>query len=119
MLSDTTSLTPKHNTQHKGETDAGVGTCTDNGGDKSISITCKDGGKLKGNIPNKKSVRCYTCRKKIGMLVFTCNCSSELKFCSSHVQPESHKCTFDHKSLAIERLSSTLPKVVHDKVIRI
>ena len=69
--------------------------------------------------PKKKSVRCHVCRKKIGMLVFRCKCSSELTFCSSHVQPESHNCTFDHKSDAIGRLEATLPKITHDKIIRI
>tara|TARA_B110000285_G_C15026619_1_gene564494 strand:+ start:821 stop:1177 length:357 start_codon:yes stop_codon:yes gene_type:complete len=71
----------------------------------------------KSNKP--KSVRCEVCRKKIGLLVFKCKCSSELKFCSSHVQPELHSCIFDHKTDAIERLSNTLPKVVGDKIIRI
>ena len=70
-------------------------------------------------ISKKKSVRCEVCRKKIGMLVFKCKCSSELTFCSSHIQPELHECTFDHKSDALERLSSTLTKVVADKIIRI
>tara|TARA_B110001469_G_scaffold127611_1_gene149261 strand:+ start:6694 stop:7089 length:396 start_codon:yes stop_codon:yes gene_type:complete len=67
----------------------------------------------------KRSVRCNVCRKKIGMLVFRCKCSSEFTFCSSHVQPEYHNCTFDHKSDALERLSSTLTKVVAEKIIRI
>ena len=75
-------------------------------------------GKEKKNH-KKRSVRCEVCRKKIGLLVFRCKCSSELTFCSSHVQPEYHHCTFDHKSDALERLSSTLTKVVADKIIRI
>jgi hypothetical protein len=88
--------------------------------DNSISNGGKDVDVIKGKkSAKKKSVRCEVCRKKIGMLVFKCKCSSELTFCSSHVQPESHECLFDHKSDAIERLSSTLTKVVGDKIIRI
>ena len=93
--------------------------------DKSISSNCdmngeKDIDAIKGKkIHKKKSVRCEVCRKKIGMLVFKCKCSSELTFCSSHIQPKLHECTFDHKSDALERLSSTLTKVVADKIIRI
>ena len=93
--------------------------------DKSISSNGgmnaeKDVDAIKGKKSSKKkSVRCEVCRKKIGMLVFRCKCSSELTFCSSHVQPESHNCLFDHKSDALERLSSTLTKVVADKIIRI
>lgn len=39
--------------------------------------------------------RCMVCRKKLGVIEFTCKC--EKKFCISHLQPQEHKCTYDYK----------------------
>ena len=47
---------------------------------------------------------------------FTCKCG--LDFCVSHVQPELHNCSFDHKSEEKGLLNSKLIKVVHDKIQR-
>jgi predicted nucleic acid binding AN1-type Zn finger protein len=41
------------------------------------------------------SPRCTMCRKKLGLLEFTCKC--EKKFCISHLQPEEHQCTYNYK----------------------
>lgn len=65
----------------------------------------------------KKKNRCTMCNKKLGLLGFECKCN--LMFCSSHLNPETHSCTFDYKSEQSKKLEKTLVKVVADKVIRI
>ena len=40
--------------------------------------------------------RCDCCKKKLGIMVFDCKC--ELKLCINCRYPETHKCTFDHKT---------------------
>lgn len=65
----------------------------------------------------KKKNRCTLCNKKLGLLGFECKC--KLIFCSSHLNPETHSCTFDYKSEQSKKLEKTLVKVVADKVIRI
>ena len=121
-IPDTLILTnqpePQPSSDASKEGDADLNECVPmlpNNGTESGDISIK---KVKKSN-KKKSVRCEECRKKIGSLAFKCKCSSELAFCSSHIQPELHKCTFDHKTDALDRLSSTLPKITHDKIIRI
>ncbi len=65
----------------------------------------------------KKKNRCTMCNKKLGLLGFECRC--KLMFCSLHLNPETHSCTFDYKSEQCKKLEKTLVKVVADKVIRI
>jgi AN1-type zinc finger protein 5/6 len=71
------------------------------------------------SIPKKKASRCVICRKKVGLLAFTCECSDVLKFCSSHRHPESHQCTFDHKNKGKNILEGKLVKVSGEKLIKI
>mmetsp|Transcript_71581 Transcript_71581/g.207262 ORF Transcript_71581/g.207262 Transcript_71581/m.207262 type:complete len:343 (-) Transcript_71581:182-1210(-) len=40
--------------------------------------------------------RCYTCRKKIGLTGFVCQCGYH--FCATHRYAEEHGCTFDHRA---------------------
>jgi len=40
--------------------------------------------------------RCQTCKKKLGVMPFTCKC--EKQFCITHLQPQEHACTFDYKA---------------------
>ena len=61
--------------------------------------------------------RCPMCNKKLGLMIFTCQC--EKRFCISHVQPELHNCTYDHKTKQRQELRKQLPQVVADKVIKI
>tara|TARA_B110000285_G_C14896663_1_gene501203 strand:- start:249 stop:497 length:249 start_codon:yes stop_codon:yes gene_type:complete len=58
--------------------------------------------------------RCKECKKKLGGLGFTCKCS--LMFCSSHLTPEYHNCTYDFKTEQCKRLEKSLIKVVAPKV---
>lgn len=64
-----------------------------------------------------KKPRCPVCNKKLGLMVFTCQC--EKRFCIGHVQPELHDCTYDHKTKQRQELEKQLPQVVADKIIKI
>ena len=66
-----------------------------------------------------KTPRCHVCRKKVGLLGFTCLCSDEHQFCSAHRLPEHHDCQFDRKTHEKELLSNKLVKVVNQKVVKI
>ncbi|CAN4103234.1 unnamed protein product [Withania somnifera] len=44
-----------------------------------------------------KKQRCMVCKKKIGLIGFSCRCSKGM-FCKVHRYPEEHACTFDFKS---------------------
>ena len=65
----------------------------------------------------KKKNRCYCCKKKVGMLGITCKCGK--LFCTSHMHPESHECSFNHKEFKKEQLTNNLIKLEADKIIRI
>ena len=43
----------------------------------------------------KKKMKCFNCKKKLGLLKFDCKC--ENKFCANCVQPEIHKCLFKYR----------------------
>jgi predicted nucleic acid binding AN1-type Zn finger protein len=66
-----------------------------------------------------KSNRCNICRKKVGLLAFTCECSDTLKFCSAHRYPETHLCSFDHKNKGRTILANKLVKVEGEKLVKI
>jgi hypothetical protein len=72
---------------------------------------------IDSNLKKKKKNRCFKCNKKLGILGFECKC--KIRFCSSHLTPEIHNCTFDYKSEKCKQLEKTLVKVVADKIIRI
>jgi predicted nucleic acid binding AN1-type Zn finger protein len=47
---------------------------------------------------NKHCTRCNQCKKKLGLMEYTCKC--EKRFCISHLQPQEHACTFNYKAEA-------------------
>ena len=68
--------------------------------------------------PNKKkSSRCGVCKKKLKLMPFYCKCNN--KFCITHVQPEEHECTFDHKTELRNQLKKSLIKCVNEKIAAI
>ena len=68
-------------------------------------------------ITKQKKPRCPVCNKKLGLMVFTCKC--EQRFCITHMQPELHNCTYDHKAQQRKELKKQLPHVCAEKVIKI
>lgn len=60
------------------------------------------------------SNRCHTCRKRVGLLGFSCKCRST--FCGTHRYPEQHNCQFDFKSVGRENLAKANVVVKADKI---
>ncbi|WMV39344.1 hypothetical protein MTR67_032729 [Solanum verrucosum] len=58
--------------------------------------------------------RCMTCKKKVGLIGFSCRCKG--MFCSVHRYPEEHSCTFDYKSFGRVTLAKENPPCRHDKL---
>jgi AN1-type zinc finger protein 5/6 len=58
--------------------------------------------------------RCFTCKKKLGLLGFNCRCGGT--YCSAHRADVEHKCTFDYSAEQKERLSSVMIKVIAKKI---
>jgi len=42
--------------------------------------------------------RCGTCKKKLGVMKYTCKCDGH--FCISHLPPQEHQCTYDFRKEA-------------------
>jgi hypothetical protein len=62
--------------------------------------------------------KCLTCNKKL-KLVFEIKgkCRCDNTYCSKHIQ--THKCTFDYKTLQKNQITRENPIVVPEKVNRI
>ena len=64
----------------------------------------------------KKKERCHTCNKKLKMIRFACKC--EHLFCVNHLNPHSHKCSYDYKTLKSNEIMANNPKL-GDKLVKI
>ena len=62
---------------------------------------------------NKKSSkpRCHCCNKKLKMVELNFKCKCGHTFCQSHLNPHSHKCSFDYQSERKEMIKNTNPKM--------
>jgi len=65
----------------------------------------------------KNTSRCFSCKKKIGLLGFKCQC--EYVFCSEHRYTDKHDCDYDWRTRAQEHLSKANPVVKAEKVQKI
>jgi len=48
------------------------------------------------------TIRCETCKKKVGLTGFHCRCGGT--YCGTHRYSDKHDCTFDYKSLGREQV---------------
>ncbi|KAJ0972859.1 hypothetical protein J5N97_020818 [Dioscorea zingiberensis] len=55
----------------------------------------------------KVSTRCLICKKKVGLIGFSCRC--EGLFCSSHRYAEQHQCPYDFKSVGQKAIAEENP----------
>lgn len=74
---------------------------------------------LQKNVENKnnKCNKCGICKKKLGLVPFTCRCGRD--FCSIHRYETEHSCTFDHKNYGRQILEKDNQKIVADKLEKI
>jgi len=61
--------------------------------------------------------KCGSCRKKVGLLGFSCRCGG--MFCSNHRHSNDHNCTFDYKTYNKEILAEKNVKCIGDKLDKI
>lgn len=64
---------------------------------------------------NKK--RCWTCKKKVGLMGFECKC--DFIFCAEHRYAEAHACPHDYMTEQRAKLKQDNPTVQADKLNRI
>jgi len=70
-----------------------------------------------GSDSKKKSNRCMSCRKKVGLTGFECRCGG--LFCSTHRYSDKHNCSFDYRQLGAEEIRKNNPVVVCEKINKI
>jgi hypothetical protein len=73
--------------------------------------------KSKANNKSNKHNRCNKCNKKVGLLGFDCRCGGI--YCGKHRHSNEHNCTFDFKSMELQRLKKSNPKIIADKIKKI
>ena len=66
---------------------------------------------------SEKKIKCQVCKKKCGMIHFTCRCGDI--FCVKHQLPHSHNCQFDNQVRIQKELQTNNPKIEHSKLIKI
>ena len=57
-------------------------------------------------IPKQK---CYECKVKLKMIVFTCKCNHI--FCQKHLGAHSHNCVYDYKNEKKKQIEENNPKL--------
>ncbi|KAL5061363.1 hypothetical protein RYX36_032967, partial [Vicia faba] len=62
----------------------------------------------------RKTNRCKSCNKKVGLLGFNCRCGNI--FCKKHRYPEEHACKVDLKEIGRQILYKQNPLCVSDKL---
>uniref|UniRef100_A0A6C0CEK8 AN1-type domain-containing protein n=1 Tax=viral metagenome TaxID=1070528 RepID=A0A6C0CEK8_9ZZZZ len=55
--------------------------------------------------------RCHCCNKKLKMVELNFKCKCGHTFCQLHLNPHSHKCSFDYQSERKEMIKNTNPKM--------
>lgn len=73
-------------------------------------------GENKSKLDKPKKIKCYHCKKKVGMIILKCKCGHI--FCQSHLNAHSHNCTYDYKREKKESLEKNNPKL-GQKMIKI
>jgi hypothetical protein len=61
--------------------------------------------------------RCFTCRKRTGLLGFKCRCGDV--FCALHRHSVKHNCPFDYKAAGKEAIAKANPLIRASKIQRI
>ena len=59
----------------------------------------------------KSKPRCHCCRKKLKMTELNFKCKCGHLFCQLHLNPHSHKCTFDYLKERQELIKQKNPKM--------
>ena len=63
---------------------------------------------------SKKKIKCYSCKKKINLISFSCKCNKI--FCIKCKDPDDHCCKFDYKSEYKDFLKLNNPTINPEKI---
>jgi CCR4-NOT transcriptional regulation complex NOT5 subunit len=83
---------------------------------EAVSMNVDDNANGERTVQKNKE-RCFQCRKKVGLLGFTCKC--DFVFCSSHRYPKEHQCKYDHASVTRTQLTKQNPLIQAPKLDKI
>ncbi|KAJ0657337.1 putative transcription regulator A20-like family [Helianthus debilis subsp. tardiflorus] len=61
--------------------------------------------------------RCSGCKKKVGLIGFTCRCGE--MFCSEHRYSDRHDCSYDYKAAGREAIARENPVVRAAKILKV
>jgi predicted nucleic acid binding AN1-type Zn finger protein len=64
-----------------------------------------------------KQAKCCVCKKKVGIIPFTCKCDEKKVFCSKH--RHDHNCTYDYKKEFQEKFTKENPVIKPSKIIKV
>ena len=64
-----------------------------------------------------KQAKCSVCKKKVGIIPFTCKCDKKKVFCSKH--RHDHNCTYDYKKEFQEKFAKENPVIAPNKIIKV
>lgn len=64
-------------------------------------------------------MKCFICKKNVGLIGFQCKCDKEKHFCALHRHAEQHNCTFDYKKEQKDKIKRENPIIESDKIIKI
>ena len=67
--------------------------------------------KPKEEKPKAKKPKCFHCKKKLKMTELSFRCKCKHYFCHQHLNPHSHKCTFDYLKERQEQIQKHNPKM--------
>ena len=62
-------------------------------------------------MPKPKKERCFQCKKKLKMTELNFLCKCDHKFCQFHLNPHSHKCSFDYLKERRSIINKSNPKM--------
>jgi predicted nucleic acid binding AN1-type Zn finger protein len=65
--------------------------------------------------PKKPRCSHKECRKKLGLISFTCKCDQT--FCVAHQSPHSHDCSYDHGQDKRNDIQTMNPSVIPQKLV--
>lgn len=80
---------------------------------------CENNNSHISKVCDKKRCNMDGCKNKLSLIDLSLGCKCEYIYCTKHRLPESHNCTFDHKSNDKKLLEKTVQKCVSDKVTKI
>ena len=67
--------------------------------------------KPKEEKPKAKKPKCFHCKKKLKMTELNFKCKCKHQFCHQHLNPHSHKCSFDYLKERQEQIQKNNPKM--------